>query len=129
MRKVMFPVAMILILGLVACGGDSGSGGEGGAGDAAAGETVYSQVASPACHTCHSLEPDVTLVGPSLANMGSQAGSRVSDLPADEYLRQAIVEPDTHIVEGFAPGIMPSTYATQLSEQQINDLVAYLSGL
>jgi cytochrome c2 len=129
MRKKMFLVSMILVASLMACGGDGGTAGGGGAGDTAAGQTVYSQVASPACNTCHSLEPDVTMVGPSLANMGSVAGSRVSGMSAEEYLRQAIVEPDAHIVEGFSPGIMPGTYGTQLSEQQINDLVAYLSGL
>ncbi len=126
MRKMMFLVSVILIASLAACGGDGGGGEEGGAGDATAGETVYSQVASPACNTCHSLEPDTTLVGPSLANIGSEAGNRVEGLSAEEYLRQSIVEPDTHIVEGFTPGIMPNTYGTQLSEEQINDLVAYL---
>jgi cytochrome c551/c552 len=125
----MFLVSIMLIAGLVACGGDGGGSTEGGAGDATAGQAVYSQVASPACNTCHSLEPNVTLVGPSLANLGTIAGSRASGLSAEEYLRQAIVEPDTHIVEGFTPGIMPGTYSTQLSEQQINDLVAYLSSL
>jgi cytochrome c551/c552 len=129
MRKVMFLVSIILIASLGACGGDEGTGGEGGAGDATAGETVYSQVASPACNTCHSLEPDVTLVGPSLANIGSEAGDRVDGLSAEEYLRQAVTEPDAHLVEGFSPGIMPNTYGTQLTEQQMNDLVAYLSSL
>ncbi|RPI58555.1 MAG: hypothetical protein EHM56_01505 [Chloroflexi bacterium] len=129
MRKMMFLISMILIAGLVACGGDEGTGGEGGAGDATAGETVYSQVASPACNTCHSLEPDVTLVGPSLANIGTEAGNRVSGMSAEDYIRQSIVEPDAHVVEGFSPGIMPGTYGTQLTEQQISDLVAYLSTL
>jgi len=126
MRKTMLLVSMILIASLVACGGEGGTGGEGSTGDAAAGETVYSQVASPACNTCHSLDPGVTLVGPSLANIGADAGTRVEGMSAEEYLRESIVEPDAHIVEGFTPGIMPSTYNTQLSEQQINDLVAYL---
>jgi len=123
---MMFLVSMILIAGLVACGGDTGNGGEGGAGDAAAGETVYSQVASPACNTCHSLEPGVTLVGPSLAGIGSEAANRVSGQSAEDYIHESIVQPDAHVVEGYSPGIMPGTYGTQLSEQQISDLVAYL---
>jgi cytochrome c2 len=126
---MMFLVSLMLVASLVACGGDEGTGGEGGGGDVAAGETVFNQVASPACNTCHSLEPDVTLVGPSLANIGADAGSRVSGQSAEEYLRQSIVEPDAHVVEGFSPGIMPSNYGTQLTEQQINVLVAYLSSL
>ena len=132
MRRFLLVLALILLLSLAACGGDSSTEGGGGAapaGDAAAGETVFNEVAVPACGTCHSLEPDVVLVGPSLAGIGNQAGSRVSGQSAADYLRESIVDPDAYMVEGFGPGIMPSTYATQLSDEQIADLVAYLMTL
>lgn len=129
MRTLGFLLTLVLLLGLAACGGDTGGNGGQAAGDPAAGQTVYNQVASPACNTCHSLEPGVTLVGPSLANIGTEAGNRVSGQSAAEYLHQSIVEPDAHVVEGFTPGIMPSTYGSQLTAQQINDMVAYLQTL
>jgi mono/diheme cytochrome c family protein len=127
---------LILVLGLVACGGESApAGGEGqaaGAGDVAAGESLFNQSligTQPGCVTCHSLEPGVTLVGPSLANVGADAGSRVSGQSADEYLRQSILEPNAYVVEGFGQGIMPAGYGNELSEQQLNDLAAFLLSL
>jgi cytochrome c551/c552 len=128
MRKLTLLLSLILLISLAACGGDGDTGGTGG-GDPAAGETVYSQVASPGCNTCHSLEPGVTLVGPSLANIGAEAGGRVSGQSAEEYLRESVVEPNAYVVEGFSANIMPTNYGSQLTEQQVTDLVAYMLSL
>ena len=127
MRLLAMTVALVLLIGLSACGDQSSSSGS--AADSAEGERVFSAVTAPACHTCHSLEPGVSQVGPSLAGIGALAGSRVSGMGADEYLAHSVREPDAHVVEGFAPGIMPSTYGTQLSDQQLQDLVAYMMTL
>jgi hypothetical protein len=66
------------------------------------------------------------MVGPSLAKAGSDAASRVSGKSAEEYLNASIVTPNEYVVEGFSANIMPAQYGTELSEQQIKDLVAYL---
>jgi cytochrome c551/c552 len=131
MRKWTLFLSLILVLGLVACGDDAGNdgGGTAGGGDAAAGKTVFEQTSAPACTTCHSLEAGVTLVGPSLANIGNEAGSRVSGQSAEDYLRESVVAPNAYLVEGFGANLMPQEYGTQLSEQQINDLVAYMLSL
>jgi sulfur-oxidizing protein SoxX len=136
MRKLMLLVVFILVLGLVACGGESAPASEGGqatgAGDAGAGKELFNQGligTQPGCMTCHSLEPGVTLVGPSLASIGAEAGSMVSGQSAEEYLRQSILAPGEYVVEGFADGIMPANYGDELSEQQLNDLVAFLLSL
>ena len=135
MKKLLFVLILLsVVLSLAACGGESApSGGEGGAaagpGDAAAGKKLFEQTligTQAGCITCHSLEPGVTMVGPSLATIGAEAGSRVSGMSAEEYLRQSILEPDAHLAEGFSSGIMPGTFADELTEQQVNDLVAYL---
>jgi cytochrome c2 len=128
MQKLVIFLALVLVLSLAACGGDSApaGGGSSAAGDAAAGQKVFSGGTAPACSTCHSLEPGVTIVGPSLAKIGAEAGSRQSGQSASDYLHQSIVEPDAHVVEGFAAGLMPATYGGALSEQQIADLVAYM---
>ena len=129
MRRLVPILALVLVVVLAACGGESApSGGEEPAvvGDAAAGEKVFNEVAVAACGSCHSLEPGVVLAGPSLAGVGTAAGGRVSGQSAEDYLRQSIVEPNAFLVEGFAAGIMTQTYGTQLTEQQINDLVAYM---
>jgi sulfur-oxidizing protein SoxX len=131
---------LILALIVVACGGSNGGGGQeatpttatGVSGDAAAGEELFHQTtidSQPGCITCHSLEPDTVLVGPSMAGIASRAGSRVSGESAQEYIHQSILNPDAYTVEGFSAGVMPAGFADALSEQQVNDLVAYLMTL
>ncbi len=135
MRKLMFVLVLFLVLGLAACGGESAppaGEAEVGADSTAAGRELFNQSVigtQPGCMTCHSLEPDVVLVGPSVAQVGAEASSRVSGLSAEEYLRQSILQPNEHVVEGYAAGIMPQGYANELSEQQVNDLVAFLLSL
>lgn len=133
MRKLWLVTVLILVLGLVACGGEPAPAGEGaGAGDVAAGEALFNQGSigtQAGCMACHSLAPGVTLVGPSLGNIGADAGSRVSGQSAEEYLRQSIVEPNAYVLEGFGQGIMPAGYGDELSAQQLNDLVAFLQSL
>jgi mono/diheme cytochrome c family protein len=125
---MMFVLLVVSVLGLAACGGGDTAPAEG-PGDAAAGEAVYNDVAAPACGTCHSQEPGVDGVGPSLANIGADAGTRVSGVAAAEYLRRSITDPNADVAEGFVANVMPATYSAQLSEEQLSDLVAYLLSL
>ena len=136
MRKATVLLVLLLMLSLVvACGGDSAPAEEAGgetAGDAAAGQQIFEQSMAGSltgCAACHSVEPGVDLVGPSLANIGAEAGSRVSGTSAEAYMRQSIVEPNAYIVEGYGEGIMPAGYGDQLTEGELNDLVAYLLSL
>ncbi len=152
MRKVLFTLVVLLVAAALvsACGGGSGqtsgtgstgatgstsgggtsSGGgsaSGGAGDAKAGETLFASAtigANPGCKTCHSLDGS-KLVGPSLQGIAGRAGTRVQGESADQYIRTSITDPNAHVVEGFTAGVMPS-FKTVLTDQQLNDLVAYL---
>lgn len=90
----------------------------------ARGSTWFHQ--APAnCVSCHSLEPGVVIVGPSLAGIATRAGERVAGLSAAEYLRQSMIEPSAHVVEGFED-VMAKNLAEVLSGEQITDLVAFL---
>jgi len=125
MRKLKFVLLLVLVAGiavsLAACGG---GGGDNSGPNAAAGEKLFNQSligTQPGCKTCHSLEPDVVIVGPSLAGIASRAD--------EAYIRESIQTPDADVVEGFTAGTMPAALIGELSEQQLNDLVAYLMTL
>ncbi len=138
MRK--FWMIVLLVLGLTvvlaACGGggseapaDTSSTGP--VGNAARGQRLYEQTvigraSAPGCVTCHSMEPGVVVVGPSHAGVGARAATYVAGMSAEEYLRDSIINPDAHIVEGFTPGVMYQNYGSELNEQEIADLVAYM---
>ncbi len=80
------------------------------------------------CSTCHSIEPDVVIVGPSLYGIRERAGSRISGLSAEEYIRQSIVDPGAYVVEGF-PDAMARNLGDALNSQQITEIIAYLFSL
>ena len=86
------------------------------AGDPAAGKALF---ASNGCAGCHTFEAagSTGAVGPNLDE--SLEGKDAA------YVQQSIVEPNAEVAEGYNPGVMPSFQ--QLSEDQLNDLVAFLT--
>lgn len=80
------------------------------------------------CVGCHSLT-GAKLPGPTWKGL---AGEQVkladgTTITADDaYLHTSIVDPNAQITAGFPPGLMPATYKTALTDQQINDLIAYI---
>ena len=140
MRKLILPFLLMLLLSLalVACGGDgdsddsdAGGGETSSVGDAANGERLFNQTvigaaSAPGCITCHSLEPGVVIVGPSHSDVGTRAETAVPGMSAEDYLRQSIVEPNAHITEGYTEGVMYQNFGEELTNTQINDLVAFL---
>ncbi len=135
-KTLLAMLILVLAMVLVACGGGGDEGGgeeaaEGSVGDAARGEELYNQVtigsaSAPGCVTCHSIEPDVVLVGPSHAGLAGRAGTYVEGVSAEDYLRESITDPNAHIVDGFTPDVMYQNYSTELQARDVNDLVAYM---
>ena len=88
-------------------------------GDPEAGSNIFTNVADPACSTCHAFGPadsDAT-VGPNL--------DEVLQGQSPESILESIVNPSAEITPGF-DDLMPKDYAEQLSTQQLADLVAFL---
>ena len=97
--------------------------------DPVAGEQLYYETASgvnAGCRICHSLEKDEVIIGPSFYGIANRAGDRVPGLTAEEYLHQSIVEPNAFIVPGFPEGQMIQNFGKILTEEEINDLIAFL---
>ena len=125
-RVTVAALSMAVLLG--ACGGTDSSGPEP-TGTARLGEELFSQRilgSNAGCITCHSLDPDTRLVGPSIAGVAGRAGSRVPGLRAADYLRQSIVEPSAFVVDGFEDGKMPADWEEMLTPGEVEGLVAYL---
>lgn len=114
--------------------------GDAGQAPAAAGEALYTQV-TPGCNSCHSTAPGVDMAGPSLAGVSERAEKIINSADytgdaedVDGYLRESIVAPSAHVVPGdmYSAGgtsFMPVTYADSLTDEQIEQLVAYLRSL
>lgn len=134
MRKTILVLLVILsVLALAACGGGGDDTADAGTavGNAANGERLFAQATigpanAPGCITCHSLEEGVVLTGPAQNDVGARAAGRVPGMSAEDYLHESIVDPNAYIVEGFDAGVMYQTFGEELTEEQINDLVAYL---
>lgn len=113
---------------------------DGGSDPRALGEQVFNQ-AVPSCNACHSTAPNVTMAGPTMAGLVGRAeeilasGDYTGDAADVEgYIRESIVDPSAHLIPGAmfsADGVsfMPTTYPESLTEEQIDQLVAYLTSL
>ena len=98
-------------------GGGGGGGGEA-AGDPAAGQQVF---AANQCANCHTLQ-----AAGATATIGPNLDETLQGKDAD-YIREAIVNPSAQIAEGFQDGLMPKDYGEKLSEEELANLVAFLS--
>ncbi|MGB4676997.1 MAG: cytochrome c [Aggregatilineales bacterium] len=126
MKRALLVAAMLLLtLALVACGGGDGDTAEE-VGDAQLGQQLFNTGGSTGtgCVTCHTLD-GTELVGPSMQGISERAGERIEGQSATEYLRESIVNPSAHLVEGY-DNLMPDIYEDALSEDEINALVAFL---
>jgi NitT/TauT family transport system substrate-binding protein len=92
---------------------------EGTAGDPANGEALFANLG---CIGCHSLDGSQA-TGPTMQGIGATVAAAHEGVDPAAYLRESIVEPNAVVAEGF-PAIMPAY--TDLSESELNDLVAYL---
>ncbi len=92
------------------------------------GQVVFSVAGCTACHTISGIS--IGTIGPALDGLATRAATRVAGLTAEEYIRQSIFDPNAFVVEGFADDTggsrMPKDFGEKLTEEQINDLLAFL---
>ena len=94
---------------------------------------------APACNACHSTVPGADMAGPTLAGLATRAAQLITspDYPGEAdnvqgYIRESIVAPSIHLVPGTmysadGTSFMPSGYADSLTDEQIDQLAAYLA--
>jgi mono/diheme cytochrome c family protein len=80
------------------------------------------------CGSCHALSEVGTSAnaGPQLNDIAIAARSRVPGVPPEQYIREAIVDPDKYLVPGFRPGVMPDDYGRRLRPAEVDALTDWL---
>jgi cytochrome c2 len=79
-----------------------------------------------ACATCHHFDSEDRLIGPGLLNISVRAASSVAGESAYDYIHTSIVNPSAFVVPDYPDGLMPKVYKDLWTEEQINDIIAYL---
>lgn len=98
----------------------AGGGGRGQEADPGAGEQLF---VDQGCGGCHAFEAAgaTGATGPNLDETLRGEHAR------PEHVRESIVEPNAEIAEGYQPDVMPQDYGEKLSDDQVADLVAFLT--
>ena len=104
----------------------------------ALGEALFG-TATPACNACHSIAPGVNLAGPTLAGIATRALETIASPEyagsadsVEAYIRESITKPSAYLHPGemYSAGgtsFMPNNYAESLTDEQIDQLAAYLA--
>ena len=97
-------------------------------GDPELGAAIFatSYTEAPSCSFCHTISDDDSGIGPSLYGIGNRAGNRVDGMNAVVYLRESIVDPNAYIADGSSKSRMYAHFDELLSDEDIDNLIAYL---
>ncbi len=87
------------------------------------------EIVASRCTACHSLEPDVRKIGPSLHGLLGREVKLSSGkvFPRDkDYIKRSITDPDAEIVETFSEGICSTRSRMKL--RRVEAVVEFLTG-
>ena len=90
------------------------------------GEAVFTGASG--CGGCHTLTKAGTkgTVGPNLDDIAADA--QKAGQPVSAFVRESIIDPNKYIAPGFPANVMPGNFGSSLSKQDLDALVAYISG-
>ncbi|MFN2168269.1 MAG: cytochrome c oxidase subunit II [Anaerolineae bacterium] len=87
---------------------------------------------STGCTACHNVTGEAGGIGPTWKGVFGHETELAdgSTVTADEaYIKNSILNPNAQVVAGYPSNVMPQTYADQLTDEQINDIVEYIKSL
>jgi cytochrome c oxidase subunit 2 len=88
-----------------------------------AGAAVFKNNGCGACHTLQAAGA-TGKVGPDLDQLPAEA--QRAGQPLEDFIRESIVDPEKYIEKGYPKNVMPKTFGSSLSKQQLDSLVQYL---
>ena len=104
-------------------GQDQGALAQAGLAGATTGEQIFTAAGCAGCHALSKAGANGN-IGPSLDDLASSGDVQGSP---EEFVREALLDPDAMVAEGFQAGVMPS-FDGKLTNKQIQALVQYLLG-
>jgi sulfur oxidation c-type cytochrome SoxX len=113
-------VAAYVAYAAARAGEDEGALAQAGLASARTGEQIFTAGGCAGCHTLAKANATGT-IGPSLEDLAAAAGGA----SPEDYVREAILDPDAVVAEGFRPGVMPA-FEGDLTDEQVQALVEYL---
>jgi cytochrome c oxidase subunit II len=99
--------------------------GEQGGGAQELGAATFAKAGCGGCHAFSKAGSDAE-IGPRLDDL--TAAAEQAGMPVAEFVRQSIVDPDAVITPDYQPGVMPKDFAQTLTPEELDALVAYVSG-
>jgi cytochrome c551/c552 len=85
------------------------------------GQSVFQAKGCTACHSREGVSGGQ--IGPNLTGLVDRAGERVVGLTAEQYVSQAVLDPQAYIVDGFGGIEMPTL---PLSAEELEALTEFL---
>jgi len=83
------------------------------------------------CQSCHTID-GTPGVGPTWKGLYGETVELIDGTSVtvnDQYLYDAITDPNKQVVKGSTPNVMPQTYKGVISDAQISDIIAYIKTL
>ena len=90
---------------------------------AAQGQSVFRANQCASCHTLSAAQATGT-IGPDLDKLVAYA--RQAKQPLAAFVHESIVDPGAYVQPGYPNGLMPTTFGTSLTKQQLDALEAFL---
>jgi cytochrome c551/c552 len=84
-----------------------------------------------ACATCHYTTTS-RLLGPGLADIAERFATYGLEMTVEDYVKVSIISPVAFLAPAdpvYPPNLMPTNYGELLTEDEINDLIAYILSL
>jgi cytochrome c len=75
------------------------------------------------CLGCHRYAGEA--VAPQFTGIAARAAERRPPMPADAYIYESIVHPGAYVVEGYQNSMIQN-FESQISDQDLGDIIAYL---
>ena len=99
---------------------------EGIAGSAASGESLYdTKFGCTSCHRNATSAPDTVGTWTRVLTERLLEAQFVG-YSAERYVVESIVQPGAYVVDGYSSGVMPANFGSEMTDQQLADIIAFL---